>query len=45
MLYMEMALGQYHKTGTISLWKICPLFKGKTREGISDNCMSLGEAL
>ncbi|XP_072029633.1 sodium-dependent noradrenaline transporter-like [Amphiura filiformis] len=27
-LYLEMALGQYHRTGTISIWKICPLLKG-----------------
>ena len=31
MLYMELALGQYHKTGAISVWKICPLFKGTSR--------------
>lgn len=27
--YMELALGQYHKCGCISIWKkICPMFKG-----------------
>ncbi|XP_053562117.1 sodium-dependent serotonin transporter [Bombina bombina] len=29
LFYMELALGQYHKNGCISIWrKICPLFKG-----------------
>ncbi|XP_078278694.1 sodium-dependent serotonin transporter-like isoform X2 [Rhinoraja longicauda] len=29
LFYMELALGQYHTTGAISIWaKICPLFKG-----------------
>ncbi|XP_061436739.1 sodium-dependent serotonin transporter-like [Lethenteron reissneri] len=29
LFYMELALGQFHRTGAISLWsKICPLFKG-----------------
>ncbi|XP_055514130.1 sodium-dependent serotonin transporter-like isoform X1 [Leucoraja erinacea] len=29
LFYMELALGQYHRTGAISIWaKICPLFKG-----------------
>ncbi|PAV73620.1 hypothetical protein WR25_00597 [Diploscapter pachys] len=27
--YMELALGQYHRSGCISIWrKICPMFKG-----------------
>ncbi|XP_071959385.1 sodium-dependent noradrenaline transporter-like [Antedon mediterranea] len=28
LLYMEMSIGQYHREGAISLWKICPLFEG-----------------
>lgn len=29
LFYMELALGQYHRTGCISIWsKICPIFKG-----------------
>ncbi|KAM4700793.1 sodium-dependent serotonin transporter [Discoglossus pictus] len=29
LFYMELALGQYHRNGCISIWrKICPLFKG-----------------
>lgn len=29
MFYMELALGQYHRSGCLSIWKkICPMFKG-----------------
>jgi hypothetical protein len=29
MFYMELALGQFHKSGCISIWRqICPMFKG-----------------
>ena len=29
LFYLELILGQYHRTGCISIWKkICPLFKG-----------------
>lgn len=28
LFYMELLLGQYHRQGPISIWKICPLFKG-----------------
>ncbi|TRY61820.1 hypothetical protein TCAL_04386 [Tigriopus californicus] len=28
LFYMEVILGQYNRQGPISLWKICPLFKG-----------------
>ncbi|XP_051891282.1 sodium-dependent serotonin transporter-like [Pristis pectinata] len=29
LFYMELALGQYHRSGAISIWtKICPIFKG-----------------
>ena len=30
LMYMEVILGQFNRQGPISLWKICPLFKGKT---------------
>ncbi len=31
LFYMELALGQFHRSGCISIWKhICPIFKGKT---------------
>ena len=30
LFYMELALGQYYRTGAITCWaKVCPLFKGK----------------
>lgn len=30
LFYMELALGQYNKTGAITCWgRLCPLFKGK----------------
>jgi len=30
LFYMELALGQFHRSGCISIWKhICPIFKGK----------------
>lgn len=28
LFYMEVILGQYNRQGPISLWKICPIFKG-----------------
>ncbi|XP_071944037.1 sodium-dependent noradrenaline transporter-like [Antedon mediterranea] len=28
LLYMELVLGQFHRCGAITVWKICPLFKG-----------------
>ncbi|XP_040569062.1 sodium-dependent dopamine transporter [Lepeophtheirus salmonis] len=28
LFYMEIVLGQFHSQGPISLWKICPIFKG-----------------
>jgi len=28
LFYLELVLGQFHKQGPISVWKICPLFKG-----------------
>lgn len=30
LFYMELALGQFHRTGAIPMWKhICPIFKGE----------------
>lgn len=32
LFYMELALGQFNKTGAITCWAaICPLFKGKNK--------------
>ena len=31
LFYMELILGQYNRQGPITLWKICPLFKGKEK--------------
>lgn len=34
LFYMELALGQFHRTGAISIWKhICPIFKGESSHG------------
>ena len=30
LFYMEVILGQFNRQGPISLWKICPIFKGKS---------------
>lgn len=36
LFYMELALGQFHRTGAISIWKhICPIFKGEVTLGHS----------
>ena len=29
LFYMEVILGQFNRQGPISLWKICPIFKGE----------------
>lgn len=29
LFYMELALGQYNREGAATVWKICPIFKGK----------------
>ncbi|KAH1000895.1 hypothetical protein HUJ04_013166 [Dendroctonus ponderosae] len=31
LFYMELILGQFNRQGPISLWRICPLFKGFSR--------------
>lgn len=31
LFYMELILGQYNRQGPITLWKICPLFKGSVK--------------
>ncbi len=28
LFYMELLLGQFHREGAISVWKIAPIFKG-----------------
>lgn len=31
LFYMELALGQFHRSGCLTIWKrICPALKGKT---------------
>jgi SNF family Na+-dependent transporter len=31
LFYMELALGQYHRSGCLTLWKrICPILKGQS---------------
>lgn len=38
LFYMELALGQFHHSGCISIWKhICPIFKGKEGEKTEEN--------
>lgn len=29
LFYMELALGQYNREGAATVWKICPVFKGR----------------
>jgi len=29
LFFMELLLGQFHRSGAIAVWKICPLFRGK----------------
>jgi solute carrier family 6 noradrenalin transporter-like protein 2 len=29
LFYMELILGQYNRQGPVSVWNICPLFKGE----------------
>jgi SNF family Na+-dependent transporter len=28
LFYMELILGQYNRQGPVTVWRICPLFKG-----------------
>ena len=30
LFYMELCLGQFHRAGAITVWKISPIFKGKS---------------
>ena len=32
LFYMEVILGQFNRQGPLSLWKICPIFKGKIED-------------
>lgn len=32
LFYMEVVLGQFNRQGPISLWRICPVFKGMLRD-------------
>jgi len=31
LFYLELALGQYASVGSITVWRLCPLFKGIRR--------------
>jgi len=31
LFYLELALGQFASVGSISVWRLCPLFKGTVR--------------
>jgi len=31
LFYLELALGQYASVGSITVWRLCPLFKGISR--------------
>jgi len=31
LFYLELALGQYASVGSITVWRLCPLFKGILR--------------
>ena len=52
-MYMEMAFGQFASLGTITIWRICPLFKGSSAEIIGQHasmmvtmhCRSIPEPL
>lgn len=36
MFYMELALGQFHRSGCLSIWKkICPMFKGNVNHSFT----------
>ena len=30
LMFIELALGQYGRQGIVSIWKVCPLFEGKS---------------
>ncbi|GBN93812.1 hypothetical protein AVEN_175588-1 [Araneus ventricosus] len=42
LFYMELVLGQYNRQGPISVWRICPLFKG-IQKGEYEEWMSIDE--
>lgn len=45
LFYMELALGQFHRTGAIPIWKhICPIFKGKRPPSPSPPPRTRGQA-
>ncbi len=32
LVFLEVGLGQFMSQGNVSVWKICPVFKGKKRD-------------
>ena len=40
-MYMEMAFGQFASLGTITIWRICPLFKGSSADIIGQYVSTL----
>jgi hypothetical protein len=42
LFYMELALGQFHRCGCLTIWKrICPALKGEPISGPIDGCANL----
>lgn len=42
LFYMELILGQFNRQGPISVWRICPLFKGRHQISIQHLLLSYG---
>ena len=40
-MYMEMAFGQFASLGTITIWRVCPLFKGSSDDNAEQHVSSL----
>ena len=46
LFYMELILGQFHRQGPISVWRISPIFKGRFFKGFTriftvTNCLKV----
>lgn len=39
LFYMELILGQFNRQGPVSVWRICPLFKGKYQQIFNIDCI------
>ena len=40
---LEVALGQYSSCGATTVWKFCPLFRGKVNNGLSPTIVPITE--